>query len=65
MSPLTAVATHHRLLIECREETARARSGLHRAIVVARDEGESLSAIAATMGVTRQYVRQILKEAGR
>jgi DNA-directed RNA polymerase specialized sigma24 family protein len=42
------------------EALQRARKDLREAIVVARADGESFAAIARTIGVTRQRVKQIV-----
>jgi hypothetical protein len=43
------------------EENLRAsRAELHNAIVAAREAGESLTAIAGVVGVTRQRIKQII-----
>jgi Homeodomain-like domain len=39
----------------------KARQELRHAIIAARDSGESLAAIARTLGVTRQRVSQLLE----
>jgi flagellar hook-basal body complex protein FliE len=43
------------------EENLRAaRAELHNAVVAAREAGESLTAIAGVVGVTRQRIKQII-----
>jgi transposase-like protein len=43
------------------EGVRKARKDLRAAIVAARSNGESLAAIARTLGVTRQRVSQLLE----
>jgi DNA-directed RNA polymerase sigma subunit (sigma70/sigma32) len=43
------------------EAVVRARKELRSAIAAARENGESLAAIARTLGVTRQRVSQLLE----
>jgi flagellar hook-basal body complex protein FliE len=42
------------------EDLRAARAELHNAIVAARKAGESLTAIANVVGVTRQRIKQII-----
>jgi DNA-directed RNA polymerase sigma subunit (sigma70/sigma32) len=43
------------------EALRRAREDLRQAIVAAHDGGETFAAIARTLGVTRQRVKQIVR----
>ena len=42
------------------QDLRAARAELHAAILAARDAGESLTAIAGVVGVTRQRIKQIV-----
>jgi DNA-directed RNA polymerase specialized sigma24 family protein len=57
---LTRVARANAKVRRAEQALQRAREEFRDAIVVARDDGESLAAIARTVGVTRQRIKQIV-----
>jgi DNA-directed RNA polymerase specialized sigma24 family protein len=59
-SPLTRVARAATKTRRAEEAVRAARAELRAAVVQAREAGESLSAIARVVGVTRQRVNQII-----
>lgn len=58
-APLAKVASAATRVRRAEESLRRARDELRRAIVAARENGETYAAIARTLGVTRQRVKQI------
>jgi DNA-directed RNA polymerase specialized sigma24 family protein len=58
-APLTEVARAAARVRRAEEALRRAREDLRAAILAARDNGETFAAIARTLGVTRQRVKQI------
>jgi DNA-directed RNA polymerase sigma subunit (sigma70/sigma32) len=58
---LTRVARAATKVRRTEEALRRAREDLRQAIVAAHDGGETLAAIARTLGVTRQRVKQIVR----
>jgi DNA-directed RNA polymerase specialized sigma24 family protein len=59
-SPLTRVARATTKARRAEDAVRAARAELRAAIVAAREAGESLSAIARVVGVTRQRIKQII-----
>jgi hypothetical protein len=59
-SSLTRVARANAKVRRAEQALQRARGEFRDAIVMARDDGESLAAIARTVGVTRQRIKQIV-----
>jgi DNA invertase Pin-like site-specific DNA recombinase len=59
-SPLTGVARAAAKARRAEDAVRAARAELRAAVVQAREAGESLSAIARVVGVTRQRVNQII-----
>lgn len=59
-TPLSRVRQAAAKLRRAEEAVRVARGELRTAIVSAREDGESLAAIARTIGVTRQRVKQII-----
>ena len=59
-SPLTGVARAAAKARRAEDAVRAARAELRGAIVAARGAGESLSAIARVVGVTRQRINQII-----
>jgi DNA-directed RNA polymerase specialized sigma24 family protein len=59
-SSLTRVARAKAKVRRAEQALQRARGEFRDAIVTARDDGESLAAIARTVGVTRQRIKQIV-----
>jgi DNA-directed RNA polymerase specialized sigma24 family protein len=58
--PLAQVARAATKVRRAEESLRRARDELRDAIIAAREDGESFAAIARTLGVTRQRVKQIV-----
>ena len=58
-APLNEVAQAARRVRRAEEALRHAREDLREAILSARDRGETFAAIARTLGVTRQRVKQI------
>jgi DNA-directed RNA polymerase sigma subunit (sigma70/sigma32) len=58
-APLTEVARAAMKVRRAEESLRRARAELRAAIMEARENGETFAAIARTLGVTRQRVKQI------
>jgi DNA-directed RNA polymerase specialized sigma24 family protein len=58
-APLTEVARAATRVRRAEDSLRRAREDLRAAIVSARANGETFAAIARTLGVTRQRVKQI------
>jgi DNA-directed RNA polymerase sigma subunit (sigma70/sigma32) len=59
-SPLTRVARAATKARRAEDAVRAARAELRAAIVAAREAGESLTAIARVVGVTRQRIKQII-----
>lgn len=59
-SALTRVRRAAAKASRAEENLRAARAELHAAIVTAREAGESLTAIARVVGVTRQRIKQII-----
>lgn len=62
---LAAVSGAYRDLAAARDAVARAQSVLVETIRDARDDGQRLADIAGAIGVTRQYVQKVLREAAK
>lgn len=60
VSPLTRVARAATKARRAEDAVRAARAELRAAIVAAREAGESLTAIARVVGVTRQRIKQII-----
>jgi DNA-directed RNA polymerase specialized sigma24 family protein len=58
-APLNEVAQAARKVRRAEEALRHAREDLRAAIMEARENGETFAAIARTLGVTRQRVKQI------
>jgi DNA-directed RNA polymerase specialized sigma24 family protein len=59
-APITQVARAATKVRRAEEALRRARKELRDAIIAARNDGETFAAIARTLGVTRQRVKQIV-----
>jgi hypothetical protein len=60
-SPLSRVRAAAAKVHRAEQSVQKARKELRAAIAAARSDGESLTAIAKTLGVTRQRVSQLLE----
>jgi hypothetical protein len=60
VSPLTRVARAASKARRAEDTLRAAREELHATILAAREAGESLTAIARVVGVTRQRIKQMI-----
>ena len=64
-TPLTRVQNAAKALERAEAKAEKARQELHKAIRAAYDAGESAATIARVLGVTRQYISQIIRAEAR
>jgi DNA-directed RNA polymerase specialized sigma24 family protein len=61
-TPLARVARASAKVRRAEQALERARAEFRLAVIAAREAGESLAAIARTVGVTRQRIKQIVSD---